>query len=64
MAHTEVDTPVYTPQSGALGDYFTFRMMVSPVMIRIVYALGAIGITIASFPLMFHGSDTTYTNLV
>ena len=47
------------PRSSGWGDFFAFRVMVTPALIRVVYVIGVVVITAAAILIPFLGTATT-----
>ena len=48
-----------SPRSSGWGDFFAFRVMVTPALIRVVYVIGVVVITAATILIPLLGTATT-----
>jgi hypothetical protein len=51
----KVEGTTITEGSGVIVDFLTFRLMITPIIMKIFYALGALGIGILTLIAMFTG---------
>ena len=42
------------------GGFFSFRLMIAPILIKIIYVLGMIGVTIYGIVLIVEGAESSY----
>lgn len=55
--------PAQSPELEGVKDYFAFKTMVSSKLIQVVYALGALILTIGGFKLLFGGGEESMLGL-
>jgi hypothetical protein len=56
---TGTQPPAARRQDFSWGDFFAFRVMVTPVLIRLVYLIGVVLITLAAIAIPLFGTATT-----